>query len=150
MSSSKRDNIVTIKREWNRSASFRLTQWLKTIPHMIRSYYRCCCINEPVIFSHCVHFKLGHRFHALMRVCSDRDDTVPLMIWQNIAHLHVNVHVMNKCEINMLILSRKGAYTIWMFVRSIFHYLSGTFIDHFTQHPEIFVRLYAYWSYTYM
>ena len=43
-----------INRAWNRSASFRLTQWLKIIPHMIRSYYRCCCINEPVIFSHCV------------------------------------------------------------------------------------------------
>ena len=24
------------------------------------SYYRCCCIHEPVIFSHCVHLKLGH------------------------------------------------------------------------------------------
>ena len=43
---------------------------------MIRSYYRCCCINEP--FSHCVHLKLGHRFHALLKVCSDRDNTVPL------------------------------------------------------------------------
>ena len=43
---------------------------------MIRSYYRCCCINEPVIFSHCVHLKLGHRFHALLKVCSDRDDIV--------------------------------------------------------------------------
>ena len=45
---------------------------------MIRSYYRCCCINEPVIFSQCVHLKLGHRFHALLKVYSDRDDTVPL------------------------------------------------------------------------
>ena len=25
------------------------------------SYYRCCCINEPVYFSHCVHLKLAHR-----------------------------------------------------------------------------------------
>ena len=25
--------------------------------HTIRSYYRCCCINEPVIFSDCVHLK---------------------------------------------------------------------------------------------
>ena len=32
---------------------------------MIRSYYRCCCINEPVIFSYCAQLKLGHRFHAL-------------------------------------------------------------------------------------
>ena len=48
----KRDSIVTINRAWNRSATFRLTQWLKIIPHMIRSYYHCCCINEPVIFGH--------------------------------------------------------------------------------------------------
>ena len=65
-------------RAWNRSANCRLTRWLKIIPHMIRSYYRCCCINEPVIFSHCVHHKLGHWFHALLKVCCDRDDTVPL------------------------------------------------------------------------
>ena len=58
-------------------ASCRLTQWLKIIPHMVRSYYRCCCINEPVIFSHCVHLKLGHWFLALLKVCSDRDDTGP-------------------------------------------------------------------------
>ena len=54
-----------------------LTQWLKIISHMIRSYCCCCCLNEPVIFSHCVHLKLGHRFHALLKVCSDRNDTVP-------------------------------------------------------------------------
>ena len=45
---------------------------------MIRLYYRCCCINEPVIFNHCVNLKLGHRFHALLKVRSDRDDIVPL------------------------------------------------------------------------
>ena len=67
----------TLNRAWNRSASLRLTQWLKMIPHMIRPYYRCCCINEPVIFSHCVHLELGHRFHALLKVCTDRDDIVP-------------------------------------------------------------------------
>ena len=61
-------------RAWNRSDNLRLTQWLKRIPHMIRSYHRCCCINEPVIFIHCVHLKLGHRFHALLKVCSDRDE----------------------------------------------------------------------------
>ena len=61
-----------------KSASFRLTQWLKITPHMLRSHCRCCCINEPVIFSHCVHLKLGHRFHALLKVCSDGDDIVPL------------------------------------------------------------------------
>ena len=45
---------------------------------MRRSYYRCCCINEPVIFSHCVHLKLGSHFHALLKVSSDRDDIVTL------------------------------------------------------------------------
>ena len=77
-------NIVTINRAWNRSASFRLTQWLKILPHMIRSYYRCCCINEPVIFSHCVHLKLRHRCHALYR-----DDIVSLNVlsyWWKICH----------------------------------------------------------------
>ena len=33
--------------------SCRLTQWLKIIPHMIRSHYCCSWINEPVMFSHC-------------------------------------------------------------------------------------------------
>ena len=47
---------------WNRSASFRLIQWLNKV-----IYYRSCCINEPVIFSHCVLLELaiGHWFHAL-------------------------------------------------------------------------------------
>ena len=31
------------------------------------------------IFSHCVHLKLGHRFHAQLKGCSDCDDTVPLI-----------------------------------------------------------------------
>ena len=73
-----RDNIIAINRAWKRSARFILTEWLKIITHMIRSYYRCCCINEPIFFSHCAHLKLGHRFHALLEVCSDRDDIVPL------------------------------------------------------------------------
>ena len=46
---------------------------------MIRSYNRCG-INEPVIFSHCVHLELGDQFHALFKVCSDLDDTVPLKV----------------------------------------------------------------------
>ena len=46
---------------------------------MIRSYFRCGCINEPVIFSHRVNLKLGHRFHALLKVCAGRDYIVPLM-----------------------------------------------------------------------
>ena len=66
-------------RAQNHSASSRLSQWLKIISHMMRLYYRCRCINEPVIFSHCVQLKLGHRFHALLNVCSDRDDIAPLM-----------------------------------------------------------------------
>ena len=46
-----------------------------------------CCIhvhvNESVSFSHCVHLKVGQRFHALLKVCSDRDDTVPLNVHFN-------------------------------------------------------------------
>ena len=53
---------------------------------MIRSYYRCCCMNEPVVFSHCVHLKLEHRFHALLKVCSDRDD-ISLYVWGNYLQL---------------------------------------------------------------
>ena len=56
-----------------------LTRWLKLVWYIIRSYYRCCCINEPVIFSYSVHLKLGHWFHALLKVCSDHDDTAPLI-----------------------------------------------------------------------
>ena len=47
---------------WDRNTRFRLTQWLKIIHHMVSS--KCCCIIELVVFSHCVHLKLGHRFHA--------------------------------------------------------------------------------------
>ena len=46
----------------------------------IRSHYRCCCINEPVIFSHCVHLKLGRWFHALLKVRFDCEDIVPLTL----------------------------------------------------------------------
>ena len=35
-------------------------------------------VNESVICSHCVHLKLEHRLHALLKVCSDRDDIAPL------------------------------------------------------------------------
>ena len=34
-----------------------------------------------IIFSHSVHLKLGHRFHTLSEVCSDRDDIVPLIVF---------------------------------------------------------------------
>ena len=87
--------LTSVKRwRWNRSARFRLTQWLKIIPLMMRSYYSCCCINEAVMVSHCVHLKLGHRFHALLKVCSDHDDIVPLR-WGT-----KNPHIgMGLCEI---------------------------------------------------
>ena len=73
-----------INSAWNQRSSLRWTQWRK-----IRSYYCCCCCcctNEPVIFSHCVHLKLGHRFRALLKVCSDRDDTAPLRGKQILIH----------------------------------------------------------------
>ena len=38
-----------------------------------------------------VDLKLGHRFHALLKVCSDRDDTGPL-IWVFDSYLAVNTH----------------------------------------------------------
>ena len=44
---------------------------------MIIGHDCCCYMNEPVIFGQCV-LKLGHRFHALLKVCSDCDDLVPL------------------------------------------------------------------------
>ena len=28
----------------------KLLQWLKIIPHIVRSYYRCCCINVAITF----------------------------------------------------------------------------------------------------
>ena len=49
------------------------------ISQMIRLYYCCCCINEPVIFSRCVQLKLGHQFHAMLKVCFDHDDIAPLI-----------------------------------------------------------------------
>ena len=52
-------------------------EWLKK---MIRSYDK---VILPLLLykwvSHCVHLKLEHRFHALLKVCSNRDDTVPLI-----------------------------------------------------------------------
>ena len=60
---------------------------------MIRSHYRCCCINQPVIFSHCVHRKLGHRFHAQLKVCSDRDDVVPLNVYVCVRSLLFQIHL---------------------------------------------------------
>ena len=62
---------------------------------MIRSYYSCCSINEPGIFSHCVHLKLGHRFHALLKVFSDRDDIVPLnfILFSSISLTTIGAHI---------------------------------------------------------
>ena len=42
--------------------------------------YSCCCMKT--IFSHCVHLKLGHQFHALLKVCSDSDDIVPFKTYR--------------------------------------------------------------------
>ena len=55
------------------------------------------CINEPVIFSRRIHLKLGHRFHALLKVCSDHDDTVLL----SVLHYSHEVHnmVTTVCEL---------------------------------------------------
>ena len=46
---------------------------------MIRSYYHVNAAEMSQYFSVTVfHLKLGHRFNALLKVCSDRDDTAPL------------------------------------------------------------------------
>ena len=56
---------------------------------MIKSYYRCCCKNEPV------HLQSpGHRFHALLNVCSDRDNTAPLR-WIRTIQLHFHSFLFN-------------------------------------------------------
>ena len=60
------------------------------IPHVEVINVRCCCINEPVIVSHCVHLQLGHRFHALLKVRSDRDDNVPLKGRYNSGYYQIN------------------------------------------------------------
>ena len=100
-----KDSIVLINRAWNRSASFRVTQWLKIIPH----------INEPVISSHCVHLKLWHRFHALLNVCSDHDDNVPLMGRYGIGNVGKTVPTsMLKLSLNQEILQ-----LIMLFMRKI-------------------------------
>ena len=41
-------------------------------------YYRYWHVNEAVIFSHCIHLKREHQLHALLKVCIDHDDIVPL------------------------------------------------------------------------
>ena len=47
--------------------------------------------NEPVNFSHYVLLKLGHQFHALLNVCSDRDNNP--FEW----HLYVYWNTFCKC-----------------------------------------------------
>ena len=54
---------------------------------MIRSY--CCCINEPVIFSHCVHFRTPIPY-VLLKVCPDHDDIVPLLSHVQSDHFKLN------------------------------------------------------------
>ena len=41
---------------------------------------------ETVISSHCVHLKLGHRFNALLKVCSDHNASVPLSSCKSCYH----------------------------------------------------------------
>ena len=58
---------------------------------ILRLYYHCYCINEPVIF-----IILGHQFHALLKVCSDHDDIVPLIpkyfvLFYPIKHCHFGI-----------------------------------------------------------
>ena len=73
-------------------------------PHTIRSSY--CCINKPVTFSHC-HLKLGHRFHPLLKACSDRDDIVSLT-WY---------HRPDAC----ILMSHVRIIDNWQHMHSIFH-----------------------------
>ena len=57
-----------------------------------------------VIFRHGVHLKLGHRFHALLKVCSDREDIVPLICQAVSYHHQFNLLVIVKyrcIEINI-------------------------------------------------
>ena len=44
--------------------------------------------------SHCVHYKLGHRFHALLKVCSDRDDAAPLNINLHVHQVYFKIMIM--------------------------------------------------------
>ena len=37
-------------------------------------------VNKSVILSHFVHLKLGHGFHAVLKVCSDYDDIASLTL----------------------------------------------------------------------
>ena len=89
-----RDNIVTINRAWNRSASFRLTQWLKNnTPH------------DKVILPLLLH-KWASNFQSLCsswtrtpipcpvrKVCSDRDDTAPLV--NNCIRFAINIQILS-------------------------------------------------------
>ena len=96
--------IVTINRAWNRSASFRLTQWLKIISH----------INEPVIFS---HLKLLHTI-----------DKVSL----NASILYRNQEICNKTnlwkfQLILLFILRensKNAFSIFVFIL-----MAGVFVS---------------------
>ena len=101
-----------INRAWNRNAGCRLTHWLKIIPHMSRSGYRCCCINEPVNFSHCVLLKQVHRFHALLKVCTDRDERVPLSTRNaKVVKLHIYKQTTRQVKVSQIdkwLPSKKG------------------------------------------
>ena len=57
-------------RSWNQTASFRLTRRLTIIPRMIRFMSPLLLHNRASKFQALFILKLGHRFHALLRVCS--------------------------------------------------------------------------------
>ena len=69
------NNRINKRKILTRSFVFVLTRNDRLIKGTISSWSTC---YRPVIFNHCFHLKLGHRFHALLKVCSDRDDVVPL------------------------------------------------------------------------
>ena len=79
------------------------------------SFYLCTVLiiphDEPVILNHCVNLKLGHRFHALLKVCFDRDDTVPLIF-------NVIVHPFIGCQLKLT------AMTTTMYVHTVQTYIN--------------------------
>ena len=96
---------------------------------MIRWCYRCCCINEPVSFSHRVDLKLGHWFHALLKACSDRDDIVPLMyIFHTCSNFH-NVNFTKISKVNKIVCIMEKI--VFIFYSGSFHANSNTFIYSF-------------------
>ena len=104
-----------INRAWNWSARFKLNQCLKIIHiHMIKSYYRCCCINQPVIFSHCVHLTTPIPCHAESLLWSWRYCPFTWSQWWSVFYsCWAYVHVHNIISL-VMIDCQKYMYP-WMF-----------------------------------